>query len=82
MRILHVATSLDKDFLSIFGIIVTHSKPLSYYKLEWGTSCPFALGHPIVNGQFRYHSSAGILGKMFTEYLSRKKLDSHNSIRD
>jgi len=50
--ILQVTTSLDTDFWSISGFILTHFKPLLCYKLKRWTICPFVLGHPVVNIYF------------------------------
>jgi len=35
--IIQVATSLDKDFRHISGIVLVHVKPLLHYKFEQGT---------------------------------------------
>jgi len=66
--ILQAFTLLDnKDFWSIFSIILTHFKLLCYYKLERGTKRLLVLGHPVINSISRQ------------EYSSSKNLDLHST---
>ena len=40
---------LDKDIWSIYGSVLTHIKPLLYYKLKRETRYPFVLDYPVVS---------------------------------
>jgi len=43
-------------FLSISDIVLTHFKPMLYYKLERATGRLFVLAHRVVNSYFWYQS--------------------------